>query len=107
MPPNHRQVCMHEQFNMHQLIMSYYKIMGSRIGNHFRVRRTWAPRGSASGLRVQGSTGSVFEGRLQDEELGVPGRRTWCGVGGRIGLALVDVVLVVVKTLSGPRVGSD
>ena len=26
---------------------------------------------------------------------------------GRIGFALVDVVLVVVKTLSGPRVGSD
>ena len=62
--------------------MSYYKIMGSRIGNHIRVRRTWAPRGSGSGLRVR-IWGSVSAGSFSDNrvDLGVPRRRTWFGVG--------------------------
>src|SRR4051812_43007679 len=103
MPPNHRQVCMHEQFNMQQLIMSYYKIMGSRIGNHFRVQRTLAPRGSGLGLRVRrenGSTRSVSDNgslscRIREEGLG------WRP--GHIGSTLVGADLVVTKVLLGRR----
>ena len=80
--------------------------MGSRIGNHIRVRRTWAPRGSGSGLRVRrenGSTRSVSDNgsrscRIREEGLGW--RR------GHIGSALVGADLVVTKILSGPRIGS-
>ena len=76
--------------------------MGSRIGNHFRVRRTWAPRGSGSGLRVRrenGSTRSVSDNgsrscRIREEGLGW--RRG-------LGFVLVGVDLVVAKILSGPR----
>ena len=58
--------------------------------------------GSVSGFRVRRD-----RSRITEVDLVASGKQdlVWCR--GRIGLALVGVVLVVVKTLSGPRVGSD
>src|SRR3954466_4843110 len=81
MHPNHRQVCMHDQFNMHQLIMSYYKIMGSRIGNHIRVRRTWAPRGSGLVSGFDGRTTRRDQSRTTEVDLVASEKKNLVGVG--------------------------
>src|SRR4051812_11334767 len=82
-----------------QYATSCYKIGFSDKRSHIRVLRSWGSGGSGFGLRVQGSTGSFSDGRV---DLGV--RVNELGVAsGRIGLALVGVVLVVATILSGPR----
>ena len=56
--------------------------MGSRIGNHFRVRRTWAPRGSGSVSGFDGRMARRYRSRTTEVDLVASEKKDLVGVGG-------------------------
>src|SRR3954465_10077785 len=92
--------------------LSFYKIGFSGRGSHIRVLDDLGVPGFGVGLRVQGSARSVSAETFSDSGivlsfsdigvvLGVPGSRTWFGVGVHR-IYRVGAVLIVAQILSGP-----
>ena len=82
-PKPHQYACEMNNYYATGFIYSIYKIGARKWGHTSGFERSWGSGGFGVGLRVW-IWGSVSAGAFSDNgvDLGVPGSRTWFGVGG-------------------------